>query len=121
MTGDEVDKPFEARVIAREGVVVVVLRGEADLRAAEAIDAAFDAAAKHPGPLVADLTELLFLDSSGLRAVIQAHSRIVSQGRRFGLAADPDGAVGKVLALTQLHRLMPVHPDRETAARALRG
>ena len=121
MTSTERPPPFEARVLPREGVVVVALSGEADLTAVEAMDAGFDAAAKHPGPLVADLSALAFLDSSGLRALVQAHSRIVSQGRRFGLACPPGGAVHQVLELTQMHRLMPVHPDRETAARALRG
>ncbi len=112
---------FEARVLPREGIVVVALRGEADLSAIEMVEAGFDAAAKHAGPMVADLSGLSFLDSSGLRAIIQAHSRVVSQGRRFGVACPPDGAVAQVLELTQLHRVMPVHPDRETAARALRG
>ena len=112
---------FTARVLDRDGLVVVMLRGEADVTVAEAIDAAFDAAAAHPGAIVADLSELEFLDSSGLRALIHAHSRISSQGRRFGVACPASGPVHAVLELTQLHRVMPVHPDRETAARALRG
>lgn len=113
--------PFEARVLPREDVVVVVLRGEADLDAIAAMDESFDQAAAHPGPIVVDLADLDFLDSSGLRALIQGHSRVVSQGRRFGLACPGAGAVHDVLQLAQLHRLMPVHPDRETAARSLRA
>ena len=93
---------FTARVLDRDGLVVVMLRGEADVT-------------------VAELSELEFLDSSGLRALIHAHSRISSQGRRFGVACPASGPVHAVLELTQLHRVMPVHPDRETAARALRG
>lgn len=112
---------FEARIHPRGDSVVVALRGEADFVAAEAIDTAFDAAVAHPGPIVADLAELAFLDSSGLRALVQVNSRISSQGRRFALACPDSGPVRSVLELTQLHRLMPVHPDRETATRALRG
>ena len=112
---------FDARVLPQEGLVVVALRGEADMRAVEALDASFDAATDHPGAIITDLAGLTFLDSSGVRALVQAHSRIVSQGRRFGLACPPGGVVGQVLELTQLHRVMPIHPDRETAARALRG
>lgn len=112
---------FEARIHPRGDSVVVALRGDADLVAIDAIDTAFDLAATHPGPIVADLAELEFLDSSGLRALVQANSRISSQGRRFALACPDTGRVRTVLELTQLHRIVPVHPDRETAARALRG
>lgn len=112
---------FEARVLPREDVVVVAMRGEADLGALAAIDVSFDEATSHPGPIVVDLADLDFLDSSGLRALIQGHSRVVSQGRRFGLACPSGSVVHSVLELTQMHRVMPVHPDRETAARALRA
>lgn len=113
--------PFEADVLPSEGLVVVAMRGDADVTALERMDATFDDAAGHPGPIVADLAELSFIDSTGLRGLIHAHSRISSQGRRFGVACPPSGPVHDVLILTQMHRVMPVHPDRETAARALRG
>lgn len=113
--------PFEAVVLPLEGLVVVALRGDADVTSLEDMDAGFDAAAGHPGPIVADLADLAFIDSTGLRGLIHAHSRISSQGRRFGVACPEQGPVHEVLVLTQMHRVMPVHPDRETAARALRG
>lgn len=121
MTDPYPEPSFAARVLPREGLVVVALRGEADVTCLEEMDATFDAAAAYAGPMVADLAELSFIDSTGLRGLIHAHSRISSQGRRFGVACPDTGPVRDVLEITQLHRVMPVHPDRETAARALRG
>jgi anti-sigma B factor antagonist len=121
MIDSEPTTPFEARVLPGGGLVVVELRGEADVTTVEELDATFDTATTHPGPILADLTELAFIDSSGLRALIHAHSRVVSQGRRFGVACPESGAVRQVLEMTQLHRVMPVHRDRETAARSLRS
>ena len=121
MVEPEPTTPFDARVLPGEGLVVVELRGEADVTAVEALDATFDAATTHPGSILADLTDLDFIDSTGLRALIHAHSRVVSQGRRFGVACPESGPVHEVLEMTQMHRVMPVHRDRETAARSLRG
>jgi anti-sigma B factor antagonist len=118
---DPLTSPFSGHVHVGEGLVVVTLHGEADLSSLDALDAAFDEAVALDGPIVTDLTPLEFLDSSALRMLIQAHTRVTGQGRRFALAAPPESAVGQVLEMTQVQRIMPVYGDRETAVRATRS
>lgn len=75
-------------------------------------DAAGDATAGGSDRTVLlDLTEVEFLDSSGLGAVVAAR-KLLGKGRQLSLAG-LQPAVEKVLRLTHMDRVFPIYPDAE--------
>ena len=69
--------------------------------------------------VVVDMTSTIFCDTSGVRALLDAHDRAVSDGIGFRLAIAPEGSVRRVLELTGINRLLPVYfgVDEALAAR----
>ena len=66
------------RHITRDGVRIVALRGELDHAAREFAEEALKPPAGGTSPrTVADLTDLTFMDSSGINALIAAHRAAV--------------------------------------------
>ena len=64
--------------------------------------------------LVADLSGMGFVDSSGLGALVAALKRARSKGGDLRLCGVVP-AVSTILDLTRLTKLFQVHPDRESA------
>lgn len=86
-----------------DGVAVVTPRGELDVAGTPAVEDALTAAAAEPEVegIVIDLSQLEFMDSSGLRAVVQADQRMRSTGVRFALVRGGE-AVHRVFELTRM-------------------
>lgn len=57
------------------------LAGELDIATAEKLSTALEPELEEGGDLVLDLSELVFMDSSGLRAIIQAALALRGTGR----------------------------------------
>ena len=70
---------------------VVALTGELDVSGASLLEQEIErVAADHDAKtLVLDLTQLEFMDSTGLRLVVLADNRMRQQGRRFALVRGP--------------------------------
>jgi anti-sigma B factor antagonist len=68
--------------------------------------------------LVIDLSEVSFIDSSGLGAVIEAHDRLRRKNRPVAVVAPRGTAAALVLTLTQLRRRLPVYESRREALAA---
>lgn len=82
---------------------VVVVTGELDIAGVGHVSRALTDLENGPGQVIAlDLREVVHLDSSGLRLLLDAEARARRTGRRFVVVAGPDGAVGRLLALTML-------------------
>ena len=79
--------------VDRQGVIW--LSGELDMHATEALAAAAGAIPETVGDAVVDLSQLEFIDSSGIRAILA----LAAQDRRVILRA-PSPRVKKVLDLT---------------------
>ncbi len=76
-------------VRSEDGTVVISLQGELDLAASGALDATI-AAAAHDGPdVIIDLTALTFLDSTGLRAILEAVKTARDQGAAVAIVPGP--------------------------------
>ncbi|MFG3135606.1 STAS domain-containing protein [Streptomyces sp. NPDC048211] len=74
------------RVYRRDGRTVVALRDEIDLATAALIAPALDGATSDGSPqLVVDLTEVSFLDCSGLTLLCRARRRVLDRDGRFWL------------------------------------
>ena len=76
------------------------LVGELDLATVPALKAALGPLAGH-GPMTLDLTELTFIDSSGLNAIMQ-HARS-SNGDGPLTLANPSAHVSRVLEIVQMN------------------
>src|SRR5215207_1759102 len=74
---------FDAEAVELDGVAVVVVRGEIDLLSAPQFDALVDEAILDggvPRPLLVDLAECTFMDSSGLAVLLRARTRLADGG-----------------------------------------
>jgi len=103
---------FDVRVeTTPQGMVVVGVRGELDLAAAEAFEDAI-ASVRDASHVVVDLTDCTFLDSSGVRALSLSARDITERGARIDVVAS-NPAVLRVLEITRVDSLAPVHESRD--------
>jgi anti-anti-sigma factor len=101
------------------GAAGVTLRGEIDIAAAGELEAALDAAIRESaGAFVIDLTEVEFLDSSGLSVLMRSRALLGREDRPFAVVCPP-GGVRRLLDLTGTTDLLILYETREDAAAAL--
>ena len=88
---------------AREGPkTVVAFRGELDAATCAQLDSEFAAALDSDcEEIVLDLSELAFLDSSGLRSILRARTHARDAGKRFELVR-PGGMAQRALDVSGL-------------------
>ena len=101
---------FETRTDRLGTMTVVVLVGELDIAAEADATAALTDAMGDGGVLVADLRELTFLDSTGVRVLLTADLEAKERGVRFGVARN-DGMVRRLLDVTRIEQRFPVVDD----------
>ena len=101
---------FEARTERAGTATVVAFIGELDIASEASAAAALEAATGDGGVLVADLRELDFLDSTGVRVLLTAHLHATKKEMRFGVARG-DGMVRKLLEVTRIDQRFPVVDD----------
>jgi anti-sigma B factor antagonist len=84
------------------GIATVALRGEIDVLTVDQVRVALiGALAAHPHELVVDLSDLTFIDSTGLGALIAGFQRARDAGVSFRLAR-PTPGVRQILVLSGL-------------------
>ena len=93
----------------RAGTVVLVLRGELDLVSAEQVGARLDELRAAGEPVLLDLDALDFMDSSGLRMVLNAAEASDSSGWRFSLTHGPE-QVQRLFESTRVTERLPIVP-----------
>ena len=98
----------EPLVIAPEGELDTA--GVGDLRAALS-----DAAREGVGAVVVDLSRVTFIDSSGLGALVELHSRLRRSGRRLAVVAPGGSAPAVLLDLAGLRGRLPISETRRDA------
>ena len=82
---DEPAEAFRIEESRTDGAVVLALHGELDLASADGVQQRLDALAAEGTPVRLDLDGLSFMDSSGLRVVLQAAERSRASGWAFTL------------------------------------
>lgn len=91
-------------MIHRDGFVSVAVAGELDLATSGRLESELRGVeASRPSVLIIDLSQLSFIDSTGLRLIIGAHTRAREEGRRLAIVRGPD-AVQKVFHLALLEK-----------------
>lgn len=94
-----------------DGSVNLALSGELDLSTLDQLETALDGGLDGKPPLVvADLRELTFLDSSGLRALLALHASLPEDGGRLVLVRGPR-RVHRVLELTRADEELEIVDD----------
>jgi len=89
--------------IETDGTVVLAFTGVLDLETISAAEAAFaDAEAHRPERIVVDLSDVEFIDSTGLRMIVSADARSRREGRLLQLVKGPD-RVHRVFRMTLMN------------------
>ncbi|MFJ8053257.1 STAS domain-containing protein [Streptomyces luteogriseus] len=98
-----------------EGVRVVTLRGEIDHDVQDVLSGALlTEGGARPPRIVADLTDVTFMDSSGINVFVATH-RQVSSAEGWVRIAGPQPSVLRVLQLVGIDTVITCHPTIEQA------
>jgi anti-anti-sigma factor len=76
-----------------------------------------EAIAEMSAPLVVDLTDVVFMDSTGLALLMNARRRVVRQGHGFAIVC-PHGPIARVFEIADMVESLRVCPDEESARAA---
>lgn len=99
---------FHAEADGGEDSVVIRVQGELDMATAPGLSRALTTALDgSPSTLVVDLSDLSFVDSTGIRVLITAGRRATTEGCPFVLRS-PQRPVLKALRLTGVDRLLVI-------------
>jgi anti-sigma B factor antagonist len=98
------------------------VRGDRDLHSADELgDRLVEAAADGASTVLVDLSDVEFVDSQGLGALLRGTRRLGGGAGRFRLVV-PDPQIRRVFEITALDRVFPLDETREQAlARGLRA
>jgi len=100
---------------AKDGhTLVFVLRGSFDIATAPSVRAAIADASDGKHDVVVDCSELEFLDSTGLGALIGAHRRATENGGSLRLVVSA-GPILRLLNITGLIRVLGVYHSLDDA------
>jgi anti-anti-sigma factor len=106
---DEPISEFSIQERRLDGTVVLTLRGELDLVNAETVAARLDALRTAGEPVLLDLDVLDFMDSSGLRVVLNAAEASDASGWPFSVTHGPD-QIQRLFESTCVTARLPIVP-----------
>ena len=101
------------------GVEVVTLRGELDTATTGAAYQALDQAMYAGGRLLIDLSELSFMDSTGVRLLVAAAREARPLHVQVEVACPPESNVGRILAVMGVDRALNLSESFDEALRRL--
>jgi anti-sigma B factor antagonist len=101
-------KSFEVTTTTDNGVARVVVDGELDIATAPVLDARLvDLEQTLDGTVELDMSKVAFMDSTGLRALLNARRRAETAGRRLRLVnLQPD--VARVFDVTGVRKIFEI-------------
>jgi anti-sigma B factor antagonist len=103
---DLTGQPLEITTRRDGDSVTIALDGELDLVTGTKLDAAIrDAEESEIGAIVLDLSELSFVDSTGLKFLLEADARNRADGNRLTFVPPEHPGVKKLLAVTGTTKL----------------
>jgi anti-anti-sigma factor len=107
--------PFEIRIEPCGKAVLVHVAGEFDLSSREKFEAGLsDVISAKPVELILDLRDVLFIDSTGLRLVLEAWSESRRAGFDFAVLQG-NGQVERIFRETGLDETIPIVPGIPSA------
>ncbi|HSW11651.1 MAG TPA: STAS domain-containing protein [Solimonas sp.] len=96
------------RISQEQGAATVFLTGDIDLENSPRARQTLLAAVEMGLPVVVDMGEVSYMDSSGIASLIEAFQKAKSAGREFSLTR-VGGTVHKVLALARLDKVFRIN------------
>ena len=106
---DPPTEEFRIEEDRRDGTVILRLRGELDLASADQVQQRLDALQAAGEPVLLDVDRLLFMDSSGLRVVLQAAENSRRSDWTFTLTAGSE-QVRNLFASAGVTDRLPIVP-----------
>jgi anti-sigma B factor antagonist len=100
-----------------EDIVIVRLRGEVDLSWSQQVRRTILDALGSSGKVGAELSQVSYIDSSGIAALVEGFQNARTKGSKFGLVAS-SSAVMSVLQLARLDKVFPLFATIEAARAA---
>jgi len=97
----------------RGATEVVTLAGELDMAHAPTVAETLDALADVDRPVIVDLSELTFIDSSGIHAILRPRPQ-----NGVVMLVCPPGNIQRVLSVTKIDRVLPVFESLDAALAA---
>jgi anti-anti-sigma factor len=105
-------------VAYQNGIAVLTVGGDIDLATVPALEAAIDEAlVARPTGLVIDLSEVGFLASAGLQALVATHNN-VSKSAHFAVVAN-SASTSRPIQLTGLDQIFELYPTLDEALTAV--
>jgi anti-sigma B factor antagonist len=101
------------------GATVLVLIGELDRGEVDSVRAQWHAAAAQERHLIIDLTQLCFIDSSGIKELVNAYRAITKARLRFALV-NSSPMIQKVLSIVGVDQLLPVFSTFDAALQSIK-
>lgn len=92
----------------QQGVTIVFLKGEIDLQTSPEVRKALLAHLAKEKDLIVDMSEVGYIDSSGVASLVEAYQTARKEGLNFSLAQVGPGAM-RVLHLARLDRVFTIH------------
>ena len=118
---DDVHDPeLQVSVFEEGGATVIAVEGELDAASTPELSHPLSRAVAEGARVVLDLSDVGFVDSTGLHAIIDARTEADDHGGRVELCCEPDGPVARVIEVA-LPGMIELHPTREAALEALSG
>jgi anti-anti-sigma factor len=100
--------PFALRAEHRGGVARIHARGELDLETVPLLERVLEAVDEfEPVRVVLDFRDLTFVDSTGVHAIMRAHTRFADSGRILVVMSGTE-SVRKVFELTRTEHLLEI-------------
>lgn len=99
--------------------LLIRLSGSLDVATSPLLKDALARAAQ-PSDVIVDLTQVDFLDSTGLGALMGAHRRAIERGGHLGLIVH-EGPISRLLTITGLSRVFAVYPSVGEALAGIGG
>jgi anti-anti-sigma factor len=108
----------QVQIEQRDGddVVVARLTGELDISGAETVGQSIaDAVPSSARGVVVDMSQLEFIDSSGVSMLFALARRVGSRRQELRVVAPAGQPVARVLDIVEFDRAAPVHADLDSA------
>jgi anti-anti-sigma factor len=112
------DDLVQIQIEQREGdeVVVARLTGELDISGAQTTGQRIaEAVSSSARGVVVDMTDLEFIDSSGVSMLFELARRVGSRRQELRVVAPAGTPVARVLQIVEFERAAPVHDDVDSA------
>jgi stage II sporulation protein AA (anti-sigma F factor antagonist) len=98
-------------VVSVDGHAVVLARGEIDPSTAEQFASSIDAAFTQAPRVVVDMSDVSFMDSTGIRALVQAFHRS-GQNHEALVIRSPSEPIRRLLTITGLDEVLEIEEER---------